>query len=497
MTEENSSRLPIWTGESPDPMKWGNYRYAIQGYCSIKGLGALFLPGYKRPVRADEDFQEKNAKLMGILLQTTKDVAGLVVRPFADGGDGIGAWKALISRYGNDSKELRRARQIEFQRMLEATECVDREGILDMLHTADHLFRELQKLECPLPESYKINFLMLRIRDIAPEMYTTVSAKTDISYEKCVAELKNLSAYNTAVDRAKMESIGRCSTVVGEKLNRKEHRAWRPEKNQCYWCLKKGHNALQCRKRLAGGDSSRRPDGTYYQGKLTKGTAKGKSDTPKSFMATSFQVEANIEGTFMSNSANSGTNQECKEGNKMWLIDSGCNKHMSPHIEDFDNLKNANIICRFGNKGEITAKGVGDVIIYAREESGKSCKIQLKNVLYVPGLSNRLISTGQLRRAGGKFIDSTEMEAKLELPDKEGALTLIEKGDLLWLEQIKIVEYMESNATYAPGKRESASGRLIDWHETLGHCHPAGILTLEQRGLIKVTGPKDINQLQC
>ncbi len=149
-------------------------------------------------------------------------------------------------------------------------------------------------------------------------------------------------------------------------------------------------------------------------------------------------------------------------------------------------MKNANIICRFGNKGEITAKGVGDVIIYAREESGKSCKIQLKNVLYVPGLSNRLISTGQLRRAGGKFIESTEMEAKLELSDKEGALTLTEKGDLLWLEQIKIVEYMESNATYAPGERASASGRLIDWHETLGHCHPAGILTLEQRGLIKV-----------
>ncbi len=45
--------------------------------------------------------------LLGILLQTTQDVAGMVVRPFAEEGDGVGAWRALISRYGNDSVELR------------------------------------------------------------------------------------------------------------------------------------------------------------------------------------------------------------------------------------------------------------------------------------------------------------------------------------------------------------------------------------------------------
>ncbi len=97
MTEKEGI-LPIWTGGNKDPMVWENCRYAIQGYYSMKGLGALLKYGYKRPVRSDKEFQEKILKLLGILLQTTKDVAGLVVRPFADKGDGVEAWKALMSR---------------------------------------------------------------------------------------------------------------------------------------------------------------------------------------------------------------------------------------------------------------------------------------------------------------------------------------------------------------------------------------------------------------
>ncbi len=141
----------------------------------------------------------------------------------------------------------------------------------------------------------------------------------------------------------------------------------------------------------------------------------------------------------------------------MWLIDSGSNKRLSPHIGDFDSLKDAKITCRFGNKGEIMAKEFVDVTICARETTVKSCEIQLENVLYVPGLSNRLISTGQLRRAGGRFVDSTELEARLELPNKKRELTLREKGNLLWLQQMKIGGNTESNTVYAPGNLENVT----------------------------------------
>ncbi len=43
---------------------------------------------YPKNPEEDKDFHEG---FMGILLQTTEGVAGMVVRPFAEEGDGVGA----------------------------------------------------------------------------------------------------------------------------------------------------------------------------------------------------------------------------------------------------------------------------------------------------------------------------------------------------------------------------------------------------------------------
>ncbi|MCP4088495.1 MAG: transposase family protein [Gammaproteobacteria bacterium] len=50
---------------------------------------------------------------------------------------------------------------------------------------------------------------------------------------------------------------------------------------------------------------------------------------------------------------------------------------------------------------------------------------------------------------------------------------------------------------FAPGARETAEASLIDWYESLGHSHPASILFMEQRGLIKVTGEKSLDDFNC
>ncbi len=55
------------------------------------------------------------------------------------------------------------------------------------------------------------------------------------------------------------------------------------------------------------------------------------------------------------------------------------------------------------------------------------------------------------------------------------------------LERVRSDEAMASTV-YAPGNRDTASLTLLDWHETLGPTHPASIMFLEQRGLIKIEG---------
>ncbi len=137
-------------------MEWDNYRYKIQGYCAEKGMSAMLKKSYVSPKNREED-QELQEWLMGILLQTTEDVVRMVVRPFAERGDGVGAWRALISRYGNDSLELRQAKQIEYTQKVYNVKYEDRRDLLDTMHVLEHLFVGLDKLECELPGSYKRN----------------------------------------------------------------------------------------------------------------------------------------------------------------------------------------------------------------------------------------------------------------------------------------------------------------------------------------------------
>ncbi len=71
----------MWTGKSADPMQWDNYRYAVEGYCIRAGLSSLLGADYVPPPGQED--QELQEKLMGILLQTNRDMAGVVVCPFA------------------------------------------------------------------------------------------------------------------------------------------------------------------------------------------------------------------------------------------------------------------------------------------------------------------------------------------------------------------------------------------------------------------------------
>ncbi len=117
---------------------------------------------------------------MGILLQTKRDMAGVVVRPFSKKRDGVGAWRARITRYGNESLELQQAKQIEYQQKVFEVKCTSRDGILDTMHRLEHLFTELDKLNCVLPDAFKRNAVLLQLREVAPEIYTAFAVKTDL-----------------------------------------------------------------------------------------------------------------------------------------------------------------------------------------------------------------------------------------------------------------------------------------------------------------------------
>ncbi len=332
---------------------------------------------------------------------------------------------------------------------------------------ADHIFSELDKLDCTLPDTYKRNFIMLRIKNTAPEIYTSVAQDTEMNYHKTVVAVKKLAALNSAIDETVNgagDPTGAFFTTTKREMEKRQIRQslyckrWTPKQNQCFWCLKMGHGVANCLSRKRGQKAKQRPDGTYFKNvsKADKGDYKSNSPTPQSFQAFSFNVEA-------------------KPGGSEWLIDSGCNKHMTPYKEDLRELEDSKIVCTFGNNEVLRAEGIGCVEVDTETEKQERVKIILTDVLYVPGLPQRMLSTGQLRRSGGEFIESDMRKSVLVMPDRHTIVSLRKRGDYLWLSAkhrntatlplnpLEECNNPRSATAYAPGHRDTASASLIDW----------------------------------
>ncbi|CAN0487388.1 unnamed protein product, partial [Discosporangium mesarthrocarpum] len=84
------------------------------------------------------------------------------------------------------------------------------------------------------------------------------------------------------------------------------------------------------------------------------------------------------------------------------LCDSSANVHMTPVFRDLTSPQTVNRTCTFGNKGQLQARVKGTMELETKGVGGKRTSLQLKNVLWVPGLPCRLLSTGVLRRDGGE-----------------------------------------------------------------------------------------------
>ncbi len=136
---------------------------------------------------------------------------------------------------------------------------------------------------------------------------------------------------------------------------------WFPKQNQYFWCLETGHRVIDCPSRKKGQGARQRLDGTYFsqKKKANWGEYKPNSPAPKSFQAFSFNVEAKSEKAD-------------------WLVDSGCNKHLTPYREDLGGLKDSKIACTFGNNEVLKAEGVGYVEMEAETDKQEKVKLILK-----------------------------------------------------------------------------------------------------------------------
>ncbi|XP_074363226.1 uncharacterized protein LOC141703678 [Apium graveolens] len=80
----------------------------------------------------------------------------------------------------------------------------------------------------------------------------------------------------------------------------------------------------------------------------------------------------------------------------VWYIDSGCSNHMCGNLSLFcDVTKGNSKVVRLGNSASMEVAGKGSVCLTI-----KGINYVVRNVYYVPGLKNNLLSVGQLQERG-------------------------------------------------------------------------------------------------
>jgi transposase InsO family protein len=182
-----------------------------------------------------------------------------------------------------------------------------------------------------------------------------------------------------------------------------------------------------------------------------------------------------------------------------WLIDSGATAHMTNCQDDFNGaLTPYESLVETANGGVIHVTHRGNVDIYLDDafHHGNSIIIEVKNVLYVPGLTRRLISVSEWNACGGQILhlkdrtrvevyndDDDEIHAVIDLPPCPGGT-----GEGVQIHSVR-AHQQQKRQTHP---RIKISQSLL--HRRLGHRSFASILLAHEDELwddVQVTEDRD------
>lgn len=215
---------------------------------------------------------------------------------------------------------------------------------------------------------------------------------------------------------------------------------------ECFYCHKKGHFKIDCRKR------------------------KEKHQSDLKNQALSAEIK-NI----------------CIEGcNDIWLADSAASKHMTYKKEWFTSLQqiDCNISIQIGDNSFVKAEGIGSVKIEALIDN-KWQPRTLENTLYVPNLGKNLFSVGAVTNRNFKVIFDNK---KIEVRNTR----LIAAGTKLPNQCYKM-----SFKTINVEQANIATSDSLTWHERLGHVNFQTLKNMADNGMIQNLQIKNVDNLFC
>ncbi len=210
-------------------------------YSSVTELPTSVLWDIPRNVTNRDDIREwhvDNMLLGTFLSMCTTGAAKKFVATFKPKPDmlsnGIVAWKALVKKYRNPSRQRQK---ILFKKLYNMTMDVDQDPDAFM-HDMSELRDELQLLGSPIPDDQFMNIIL----DCLPaQLYSGIKyeaeTREDLTLEQALYTMRNLYINRKEESGSSRSAKGRSSAMVASTAK------------TCTFCHKKGHLAQQCFKR--------------------------------------------------------------------------------------------------------------------------------------------------------------------------------------------------------------------------------------------------------
>ncbi|WVZ90166.1 hypothetical protein U9M48_036493 [Paspalum notatum var. saurae] len=155
----------------------------------------------------------------------------------------------------------------------------------------------------------------------------------------------------------------------------------------------------------------------------------------------------------------------------VWIMDSGCSRHMTGHRKWFSGLNHVSTkeYITFGDNGQGKVMGVGSVSL--------SAKLSLREVAFVRNLGFNLVSVSQLLDEG------------FEVRFKKGACCVLDAEETLVCSLLPFGQVFRVDLTSVSGPARclvaSPSADIWKWHRRLGHLSFDLLVRLSSMGLIR------------
>ena len=358
------------------------------------------------------------------------------------------------------------ANKLELRRKLYSLRLKGGSSVQEHIKSMTEIFDALSVIGDPVSEEDRVVHLLASLPESYSMLVTALEANAEVPKMEHVTE-RLLHKEQKLKDRGADDRSDKAMTA--KHLHKKGPK--------CHHCGKFGHIRRNCRKYAAQANKSDSSE-----------TEKPKSVKHKANTAEARESDANSsdsEGESNSSSSDSGSiglvarhALSTSAGRyKSWIVDSGATCHMCNNRRLFVELRNLEkpLEVTLGDGHDLNAIGCGVVVLESKLPSGRTRKLKLSGVLYVPKLSYNLLSVSKTSDAGKKIRFG---EASCQVLDGNKKLIAVATrvGDLYYL-------------NCCPGSQKAHL--VVDetkediWHRRFGHLGTKNLQRLAKEKLVK------------